>query len=76
VGTDLRTLVNIGPKLAADLISVGIPDAEALGTVGAEEAARRLADAGLRDCVHARRALTGALAGVRWTTGETGTIDG
>ncbi len=75
MGTDLRALVNIGPKLAADLISVGIPDTETLSAVGAEEAAQRLADAGLRDCTHARRALTGALAGVRWTTGETGTID-
>jgi hypothetical protein len=75
MGTDLRSLVNIGPKLAADLISVGISDAEVLRAVGADEAAQRLADAGLRDCVHARRALAGALAGVRWTTDEIGRID-
>jgi TfoX C-terminal domain len=74
MGTELQTLVNIGPKLAADLISVGIPDVEALRAVGSDEAAQRLADAGLRDCTHARRALSAALAGVRWTTGETGTI--
>jgi DNA transformation protein len=65
----LEELVNIGPKLAADLRAVGIPDAEALRSVGASEAAERLEAAGLRDCTNARRALEGALAGVRWTTG-------
>jgi DNA transformation protein and related proteins len=74
MGTELRTLVNIGPKLAADLIAVGIPDAETLREVGADEASQRLEDAGLRDCTHARRAISAALAGVRWTTGETGRI--
>jgi DNA transformation protein len=68
--TDLQTLPNIGPKLAADLNAVGIPDAATLHQVGADDAARRLADAGLRDCTQATHALTGALAGVRWTTGE------
>jgi hypothetical protein len=66
--TDLQSLPNIGPKLSADLIAVGIPDAETLRTVGAEEASRRLEAAGLRDCENSRRALTGALDGVRWTT--------
>jgi DNA transformation protein len=75
MGTDLRTLVNIGPKLADDLTKVGIPDVETLRGVGADEAARRLEDAGLRDCTHARRAISGALAGTRWTTGKTGSID-
>jgi hypothetical protein len=75
VGTDLRSLVNIGPKLAADLVAVGIPDAETLREVGAQDAAQRLADAGLRDCTHAQRALTGALANIRWTTGKSGPID-
>lgn len=65
--TDLESLVNIGPKLAADLRQVGVPDAEELRRIGAPEAAQRLADAGLRDCTHARRALEGAIAGVRWT---------
>jgi hypothetical protein len=68
--TDLVTLPNIGPKLAADLGAVGIPDAETLRQVGADDAARRLAEAGLRDCTHATRALAGALAGVRWITAE------
>jgi TfoX C-terminal domain len=68
-GTDLTTLVNIGAKLAADLVAVGIPDVETLRDVGADEASQRLAAAGLRDCTHARRALSGALAGTRWTTG-------
>jgi len=64
--TALESLVNIGPKLAADLRTVGVPDVETLRTVGAQAAAQRLADAGLRDCTHARRALEGALDGVRW----------
>jgi DNA transformation protein and related proteins len=68
--TDLESLVNIGPKLAADLRTVGVPDVETLRLVGAGEAAQRLAEAGLRDCTHARRALEGALAGARWTAGE------
>lgn len=68
MASDLESLVNIGPKLAADLRQVGVPDAETLHRIGAPEAAQRLADAGLRDCTHARRALEGALAGVRWTT--------
>jgi hypothetical protein len=74
MGSDLRSLVNIGPRLAADLIAVGIPDAETLREVGADEASHRLEDAGLRDCIHARRAISAALAGVRWTTGETGPV--
>ncbi|WP_414636699.1 TfoX/Sxy family DNA transformation protein [Actinophytocola sp.] len=49
---------------------MGVPDAETLREVGADEAARRLAEAGRRDCAHATRALRGALDGVRWTTGE------
>lgn len=64
---DLEALPNIGPKLAADLRAVGVPDAETLRNVGAQETARRLAAAGLRDCTLATRALDGALAGVRWT---------
>jgi DNA transformation protein len=65
--TALETLVNIGPQLAADLRSVGIDSAEALTEVGADDAAQRLEDAGLRDCTQARRALRGALDGTRWT---------
>ncbi|WP_428983163.1 TfoX/Sxy family DNA transformation protein [Phytohabitans maris] len=67
MASELESLVNIGPKLAADLRQVGVPDAETLRRIGAPEAAQRLADAGLRDCTHSRRALEGALAGVRWT---------
>lgn len=66
--TDLRTLPNIGPALADDLRAVGVPDAETLREIGAEEAGRRLVEAGRRDCTHASRALRGALAGVRWTS--------
>ncbi|HEY9351437.1 MAG TPA: TfoX/Sxy family DNA transformation protein [Acidothermales bacterium] len=65
--TALETLVNIGPQLAADLRFVGIDSAETLTEVGADDAAQRLENAGLRDCSHARRALQGALDGTRWT---------
>ncbi len=65
--TALETLVNIGPQLAADLRFVGIDSAESLRDVGAQDAAQRLEDAGLRDCTHARRALQGALDDTRWT---------
>jgi DNA transformation protein len=68
--TELESLVNIGPKLAADLRAVGVPDAETLREIGAQAAAERLETAGLRDCENSRRALDGALAGVRWTTGH------
>jgi TfoX-like protein len=68
--TDLQKLINIGPKLAADLRAVGIPDVETLRRLGADEAARRLEEAGLRDCSQSRAALAGALAGVRWTFGR------
>ena len=67
-GTALESLLNIGPRLAADLRTVGVPDAAALRDLGAAAAARRLEEAGLRDCTHARRALEGALRGIRWTT--------
>lgn len=68
--SELQSLPNIGPTLAAELRSVGVPDAEALRDIGAAEAVSRLAAAGRRDCTHAARAIEGALAGVRWTTGE------
>ncbi len=67
---ELESLPNIGPRLAADLRQIGVPDVAALRSVGAAEAARRLEEAGLRDCSHSRRALEGALTGVRWTTGR------
>jgi len=66
-GTPLEGLVNIGPRLAADLRAVGIEDVETLREVGADESAARLEPAGLHDCTHAKRALDGALRGVRWT---------
>lgn len=65
--TALESPPGIGPKLAADLRDVGIPDAETLRDLGAGPAADRLDAGGLRDCTHARRALRGALAGVHWT---------
>jgi DNA-binding MarR family transcriptional regulator len=65
--TALEDLINIGPKLAADLRAVGVPDKPALRRLGAQAVAERLATAGLRDCTLAYRALDGALAGIRWT---------
>jgi DNA transformation protein len=67
---DLQTLPNIGPKLARDLNKIGVSDVETLRRMGAEEIIKRLSAAGLRDCTHAARAVEGALAGVRWTTGK------
>jgi len=64
--TELEHVVNIGPSLARDLRSVGIPDLDALQRLGAEEAARRMEAAGGHDCTHAYLALVGALEGVRW----------
>jgi TfoX-like protein len=68
--TKLQTLVNIGPKLDAQLQAVGIPDVETLRAVGVDEAVRRLEAAGHRDARHAEHAIQGALAGVRWITGK------
>jgi hypothetical protein len=66
---ELESLPIIGPRLAADLHRIGVPDVAMLRSVGAAEAAHRLEEAGLRDCTHSRQALEGALSGVRWTTG-------
>ncbi len=66
VVTKLESLPNIGPRLAADLCEVGIPDAETLRKVGADEANRRLGDAGLHSCLSARKSIEGAVTGTRW----------
>lgn len=59
--TDLRTLPGIGPGLAAELRAAGIRDVEALRAAGAEEAAGRLVELGLRDRAPTQRALADAL---------------
>ena len=64
--TMLESLPNIGPRLAADLREVGIPDAETLRDVGADEANRRLESAGLHACVSARKSVEGAVSGTVW----------
>ncbi|MBM7798107.1 DNA transformation protein [Microlunatus panaciterrae] len=64
--TRLEDVVNLGPKLAADLRAVSIPDLETLQTVGAIDACRRLEANGLHDCINALFALEGAIRGLRW----------
>ena len=68
--TKLETLVNIGPKTANDLRAVGIPDVETLRAIGVTEAVAKLRAAGHTDTTHAKRAIEGALAGVRQITGK------
>ncbi len=65
--TAIDTGVNIGGALARDLREVGINTLEKLRASGAEKAWVRLRTAGLRDCVHSRLALEGAVRGVHWT---------
>jgi len=62
----LESLPNIGPRLASDLREVGIPDAETLRRLGADEANRRLSAAGLHSCVSARKSVEGAVSGTKW----------
>jgi DNA transformation protein and related proteins len=64
----LEDAVNIGPRLAADLRSVGIASMDALREAGSIEACRRLEARGLHDCLSALMALEGAIVGVRWMT--------
>jgi len=59
--TALRSLRELGPKLAADLEAVGIRDPESLREAGVEDANRRLVDAGLQTGVHSRQAIEAAL---------------
>lgn len=59
--SDLQALPGIGSGLAAELRAVGIPDAETLRTVGAGEAATRLAELGMRDASRTARVLVEAL---------------
>lgn len=62
---DLQELPNIGPKLADNLRRVGLQDAEALRSVGAEEAFLRIrAQVDPAACFHQLTALAGAEAGV------------
>lgn len=66
-GTDpaaaLKSLEQLGPRLAQDLRAVGIPDPDALRETGADEANRRLVEAGLQTGIHSRRAIRTALDG-------------
>jgi hypothetical protein len=69
--TALETLVNIGPQLAADLRFVGIDSAESLRDVGAQDAAQRLEDAGLRDCTPRPACASGC---TRWHPLDAGVL--
>ena len=62
---DLQELPNIGPKLAENLRRVGLQDAEALRTAGAEEAVLRIrAQVDPTACFHQLTALAAAEAGI------------
>ncbi len=63
--TALQSLREIGPQLAADLKAVGISDPAALRAAGAEDANRRLMEAGLQTGVHSRLAIEAALKKLR-----------
>lgn len=67
--TALQSLREVGPRLAADLKAVGIPDPDSLRATGIEVANRRLVAAGLQTGVHSRKAIEAALA-------SGGTIEG
>ena len=66
----LEDIVNISPRLAADLRDVGIASMDDLREVGSIEACRRMEERGLHDCLSALMALEGAIVGVRWFTLE------
>lgn len=62
---DLQELPNIGPKLADNLRRVGLQDAEAFRSAGAEEAFLRIrAQVDPAACFHQLTALAGAEAAV------------
>lgn len=63
----LESLVEIGPRLAADLRKVGIEDLASLRATGTDEANRRLMESGLQTGTHSRRAIQGAIA-AEWGT--------
>jgi MtN3 and saliva related transmembrane protein len=65
--TALESLVEVGPRLAADLAAVGIADGSTLRAVGVAEAVRRLEAAG-HGSAHA--ALEGVLGGGHWSAGS------
>ena len=64
---ELEQLPNLGPKLSQLLRDAGIPDAEALRAMGAEEAFRRLRIQDPTACFHKMTAIAGAVEGVRKT---------
>lgn len=66
--TALEALVEIGPRLAADLRKVGITDAPSLRTVGIEETNRRLVESGLLTGAHSRQAIQAAISEESCTT--------
>jgi MtN3 and saliva related transmembrane protein len=65
----LESLVEIGPRLAADLRKVGICDLASLRTTGIDEANRRLMEAGLPAGSHSRKAIQEAID-AEWANGS------
>lgn len=63
--TDLQELPGIGSGLAAELRACGIRDAEALRSIGPPEAARRLAELGMREAAPTQQVLAAALGAAR-----------
>lgn len=64
--TDLRTLPNVGEKLAGELRKVGITSAEQLSQVGSVEAAVRITRGRRHTGYNLLYALEGAVRAVRW----------
>lgn len=63
----IEGVVNIGPALARDLRRAGIATVDQLERLGDREAWRLMRESGSKlDCAHARLAIAGAVAGVRW----------
>ena len=62
---ELSKVVNIGPKVEEQLISVGINSLEKLKEVGAKNAWLRIQKIDSSACIHRLLALEGAIQGVK-----------
>ena len=62
---ELSKVVNIGPKVEEQLISVGINSLEKLKEVGAKNAWLRIQEIDSSACIHRLLALEGAIQGVK-----------
>ena len=64
--SELKTLPNIGSKLATELAVAGIETREQLITLGSLDASFRLMACGYSVCANKLYALEGAIRGIRW----------